>query len=100
MFDQEPIGRLLAFSLAHPGQNPAAVKLLTLQSEVQLAFSICALGVVAVPVATIPNHAGATAILSLRNGTFKVAVIQRMVFDLDRKPLVMRIKGRALGDGP
>ena len=39
MLDQEPVGALFAFSLAHPGQNPAAMKLFTLQGEVQLAFS-------------------------------------------------------------
>jgi hypothetical protein len=65
-----------------------------------LPFSIRALGVVAVPIAAIPNHDGTAAILTLRNGAFKVALIQRMVFDLDCEPLVLRIEGRALGDGP
>ena len=76
------------------------MKLLTLQGEVQLAFSICALRILAVPIAAIPNHDGAAAVLALRNGAFEVAVIQRMVFDLDREPLVVGIEGRALGDGP
>ena len=38
MLDQKPVGALLAFSLAHPGQNPAAMKLFTLQGEIQLAL--------------------------------------------------------------
>ena len=70
MFDQKPVGTLLAFSLAHPGQDPAALKLLTLQSEVKLAFSVCALGVVAVSEASIPHHDGATAILSPKLWTY------------------------------
>jgi hypothetical protein len=88
MLDQEPVGTFLIFSLAHPRQKPAAVKFFALQGKVQLAFFIRALWVVAVPMASIPNHDSATAILSLRNGAFKVTVIQRMVFDLDCEPPV------------
>ena len=100
MLDQKPVGSLLALSLAHPGQDPAAVKFLTLKGEIQLAFCIAALRILAIPIAAVPNHDGASAVLALRNGAFEVAVIQRMVLDLDREPLVMRIEGRALGDGP
>ena len=100
MFDQEPVGPLLAFPLAHPGQNPAAVEFLALESEIQLAFSYDRCGVIAFPIAAIPNHDCAAAVLALRNGAFEVAVVQRMVFDLDREPLVMRIERRAFGDGP
>src|SRR5450631_980872 len=69
-----------------------------LQGEVQLAFCISALEVLAVPIAAIPNHDGAAAVLSLWNRAF--SIVQRMVFHLDRETLVMRIEGRALGDGP
>ena len=100
MLDQKPIYPLFAFSLAHPGQNPAAVKFLTLQGEVQLAFPICALSILAIPMAAIPDHYGATAVLAFWDRAFKVTVIQRMVFDLDREALVVGVEGRALGDGP
>jgi hypothetical protein len=98
--DQKPVGSLFVFSLTHAGQNPAAAEFLTLESEIQLAFCKAALGILAVPVPTVPNHDGASAILALRDGAFKVAVIQRMVLDLDCEPLVMWIEGRTLGDGP
>lgn len=55
MLDQEPVGALLV-ALAHPGQNPPAVKLLTLQGEVELAFRVGALRVFAIPLAAIPDH--------------------------------------------
>ena len=34
------------------------------------------------------------------NGAFEIAVIERMVFDLDREPLVTRIERRTFGDRP
>lgn len=100
MLDKEPVGTLLAFSLAHPVQDPAAVQLLALEGQVKLAFSISAIRILAVPIAAIPNHHGAAAVLPLRNGPFEVAVIQRIVLDLDREPLVRRIEGRALCNCP
>src|ERR1700745_3029306 len=100
MLDQKPVGSLFAFSLAHPGQDPTAMELLTLESEIQLAFCKAPLWILASPIAAVPNHDGASAILALRNGAFKVAVIQRMVLDLDCEPLVMWIEGRTLGDRP
>src|SRR4029077_9811449 len=75
MLDQEPIGPFFAFPFAHPGQNPAAVKFLTLQGKVQLAFPICALRIFAIPMAAIPDHYGATAVLALWDRAFKVTVI-------------------------
>ena len=72
------------------------MKFFALQREVQLAFCISALWILAVPIAAIPNHDGAAAILALRNGALEVAVVQRMVFDLDREPLVVRIEGGPL----
>jgi hypothetical protein len=47
-----------------------------------------------------PGQASIAAGLESFWGAFEVAAIQRMVFDLDREPLVMRIEGRVLGDGP
>jgi hypothetical protein len=51
-------------------------------------------------IAAIPNHDCAAAILAFRNSAFEVAVVQRVVFDLDRKSLVMRVERGAFGDGP
>ena len=65
------------------------MELLTLKGEIQLALLIGALRILADPIAAIPNHDGASAILAFRNGAFEIAVIQRMVLDLDCKPLVM-----------
>src|SRR6185437_3928144 len=100
MLDQKPVGALFAVSLAHPGQNPAAIEFFTLESEIQLALCIASLGILTVPVSAIPDHDGTSAVLALWNGAFEVAVIQWMILDLDGEPLVMRIEGRSLGDSP
>jgi hypothetical protein len=89
MLDQKPVRSLFVFPLAHPGQDPATMELLTLPGEIQLALLIGALRTLAGPIAAIPNHDVASAILAFRNGPFEIALIQRMVPDLDCKPLVM-----------
>src|ERR1700721_300646 len=76
------------------------MELFTPEGEVQLAFPMSAIRILTVPIAAIPNHHGAAAVLPLRNGPFEVAVIQRMVFDLDREPLFRRVEGRALCNCP
>lgn len=52
------------------------------------------------PVTAIPKHDGASAIFALRDRAFKVTVVEGMVFDLDRQPLVGRIERWAASDGP
>ncbi len=44
------------------------------------------------PIAAIPELHGAAAVLVIWNGAFEIAVIERMVLDLDREPLVVRIE--------
>src|ERR1700681_3750622 len=50
--------------------------------------------------ASIPELHDAAAILTLRNGAFEIAVIQRMVLYFDRQPLVVRIERGAARDRP
>jgi hypothetical protein len=44
------------------------------------------------PVAAIPELDRAAAVLTLRDGAFEVAVIQGVIFDLDREPFVRGIQ--------
>ena len=60
-------------------------------------FMCIALGL---PRATIPDEHGAPAILALRDIAFEVAVIERMVLGLHRKPLFARHEARAPRDRP
>ena len=52
------------------------------------------------PEAAIPQHDGAAAILALGDRALEVAVVERMVLDLDGEALVVRIERRALGHRP
>ena len=101
VLDQEPVGALAAVAVAlHPHQHPAAVQLVAVQGEFQVALLEAALGIIGFPGAAIPQHDGAAAILVVRNGAFEIAVIERVILDLDRQPLVMRIERGPLGDRP
>ena len=52
------------------------------------------------PVAAIPQHDRAAAILAFGNGPFEIAIVERMIFHLDGEALVMRVERRAAGHGP
>ena len=101
MLDQKPIGALAPLAIvAHAHQHPAAVQLVTVQREFQVALPKPLLGFVGFPIAAVPELHGAAAILALRNGAFEIAVIERMILHFDRQPLVMRIERGTLGDCP
>ncbi len=93
MLDQQPVGALAAVAVAfHPHQHPAAVQLVAVQREFQVALLEAAIGIVGFPGAAIPQHDGAAAILVVGNGAFEIAIVQRMILDLDREPFVARIE--------
>jgi hypothetical protein len=100
MLDEQPVGALLALPIAHSSENPTALKFLARKGEVQLALAVGLLWLLTIPISAIPNHYGATPVLPLRDGTFEVSVIQRMVLYLNREPFVVGIEGRTLGYGP
>ena len=101
MFDQEPVGALAPVAVVtHAHQHKAAVQLVAMQREFQVAFPESLLGIVGFPIAAVPELHGAAAILALRNGAFEIAVVERMVFHFHRQPLVARIERGPPGDRP
>jgi len=74
------------------------VQVFALDHELKLAFSDRGrvIGFFRHPIAAIPELDRAT----LRNSPFEVAVVERMIFDLDGEALIMQIDRRTLGDGP
>ena len=52
------------------------------------------------PIAAIPELNGAAAILALGDGALEIAVVERMILDLDRQALVVRVERGAAGDRP
>lgn len=104
VFDQQPICPLAAVAIiAHAHQHEAAVQALALQGELEVAFCqrlLRALISFRFPIAPIPEHDRAAAVLTFRNGAFEVAIVQRVILDLDCQPLVVRVEGWAFGDSP
>src|SRR5690606_1859942 len=52
------------------------------------------------PCAAIPDDNRPAAIFALRDGAFKVAIVERVVLDMDSQPLFGRNKARTTGDCP
>src|SRR3954447_9303769 len=101
MLDQQPVGPLTAVAvIAHSHQDPTAVQLLAMESELEVALLEPARGVVRLPIAAVPEQDSPAAILAFGNGAFEVAVVERMIFDLDGQPLVTRIERWAFGHRP
>ena len=76
---------------------------LALQREFEVALRQRLLGALLsfrLPVAAVPQHDRAAAILAFRDRAFEIAVVERMIFHLDRKALVVRIERRAFGHRP
>src|SRR5262249_42906942 len=86
---------------AQTDQRKAALQALAVQVELEAAFAQRLVDVaVRLPGAAIPHHHRAAAILALRNGALEGAVLDRMVLDVDREPLVGGIEARPLRNGP
>jgi hypothetical protein len=102
VLDQQPVGAFPTLLVpAHADQDPAAAQPLAFERELQVAalqtFVRVALGD---PDAAVPQLDRAAAILALGNGAFEVAIVERMILDLDGQPLVVRIERRAARHRP
>lgn len=104
MLDQQPIGALAALAIvAHAHKHEAAVQALAFEGELEVALGkrlFRALLSLRLPIAAIPQHDRAAAILAFRNRAFEVAIIERMILDLDGQALVVRIERWTFGDSP
>ncbi len=95
-FDQQPVLALLARLAVHAHEMPAAVQLLPVELEFEMALGIGLAGVAERgPRAAIPDDDGAAAIFALGNGALEVAVVQRMILDMHGEALFARHEARA-----
>src|SRR6202012_4555878 len=87
---------VLTLAILQPPQPPAAMQLLALEHEFQLALlqRPSRVAVLRRPIAPVPQLHRAAAVLALGDGPLEVAVIERMVLHLDREALVGRIERR------
>jgi hypothetical protein len=63
-----------------------------MQGELQIALLETAFGIFGFPSAAVPQHDRAAAVLALRNRALEITIVERVVFDLDGQPLVVRIE--------
>ena len=99
--DQQPVLPLLAALRAHADEVPAALELRALQREVEPALLQPAHRVaLGLPAAAVPDDHLAAAVLALRDLALEVGIVERMVLDVHRQPLVAGHQARAAGDGP
>ena len=104
VLDQQPVAALAAEAIGlQPHQDPTPFKTLAGQGKFEVAAlqgifgSLAPLGS---PVTPVPQLHRAAAILPLGYGPLEVAIVERMILDLDRQPLVGGIDGRPPGHRP
>ncbi len=103
VLDQQPVVPLLPLAALHPHQHEAALQPLAVQDDLQVALLQALVRVgprFGLPVAAVPQHHRAAAVLALRDRPFEVAVVERVVLHLDGEPAVMRVHRRAPGHRP
>src|SRR6202040_469244 len=104
MLDQEPIGPFAGGPvMLHADENPAAVQTLSLQHELEVAASkrlLWRLVAFGLPKSAVPALNRPAAVFAPGDRSLEVPIIERVILDLDREPLVMEIERRAAGHGP
>src|SRR5262249_4364684 len=99
LLEQEP----LLVLLGHPGERPPATKLEAEQLDLHLPLGKVLEWIAfldrSVPSA-IPDDDASGAVVASRNDPFKIGVLDRVVFHMNRETLLLRPHGRALGNGP
>ena len=96
LLDQQPRLLALAGAAVHAHQRPAAVQLLAVEAELELAGAVAGARVAdRLPGAVVPDDHLARAVLALRDRSLEAAVVDRVVLDVHRHPLVGRDRGSA-----
>ena len=86
---------------AHADEMPAALELRALQREIEAALLQSAHRIaLGLPAAAVPDDHLAAAVLALRDLPLEVGIVERMVLDVHREPLVAGHQARAAGDRP
>src|ERR1700722_16254145 len=97
--NQEPVCALVPFPIVgHADQDKTAMQPLALKVELEIALRqhlLRPLGSPRPPKTAVPKHECSAAISTFGNRPFEVAIIERVIFDLNGEPLVMRVE-----DGP
>ena len=101
-FDQQPIVvTVAACPRAHAHQMPAAVQLLAVEIENEMALGVALVRIAfGKPAAAIPDHHGAAAIFAFGDRALEGVVFDRMILDMDGEAFFIGIEARAAGHRP
>ena len=101
LLDQQPRLLPLAGAAVHPHQRPAAVQLLAVEAELELAGAVAgARSPTGCQVPLSQTITRARAVLAFRDRALEAAVVDRMVLDVHRHALVGGIEARAFRHRP
>ena len=104
MLDQQPVGALAAGPVMfHAHQHKTAMQPLPFERELEIALLerlFWRKVAFRLPISPVPELHCSPAILPLRDRTFEVAVIERVILDLNGKSLVLRVERGTAGDSP
>ena len=99
--DEEPVLVLVARFLMHPDEMPPAVELLPMKLELEMSLGEALVRIAdRRPCAAIPHKHRAAAVFALGDRAFERAVVERMVLDFDREPLLAGDEARAARHRP
>ena len=96
VFDQKPVCVPFLWPWFHADQRPLTMQFVALETKFQMSACIGFLWVPRqrVPRPAVPNHDGATAVLSVRDDTFERPIFLGMVFGFDCEAAHGRIDAR------
>ena len=104
MFDQEPIGAFAAATvMLHADEDPTALQALAGENEFEIPFferRFRCFAIQGFPITAIPELDGTAAILALRYRAFEIAIVQRVILDLDSEAFIGGIERGAARYGP
>src|SRR5688572_19308293 len=85
----------------HADEGPFALEPLAVELEGELSCLEALVRIAhGLPRAAVPEHDGAPPVLAHGDRAFKLAVLDRVVLDLDGEALVGGVEARTLGHGP
>ena len=99
--DQQPVLALLARLAGYADKMPAAMELLAVELELEMAFRIALVRITnRFPAAAIPDDHRAAAILALRDRALELTVLEGMILHVHRKALLARDQARTARHRP
>src|SRR5208337_3705824 len=99
--DEQPVLVLVARLAPHPDEMPAALQLLAIELELEMALGESLVRIVdRLPGPAVPDENRAAAVLALRDRSLERPVFERMVLDHHRKPLLAGHEARAARHRP